>query len=120
LLTSSELTADPERSSESSRILAEDLRGHGIDDLAIVENTSVEVPGFGHLIAPVLAVRDNRPPIVVLLDHPFAPGTPLAEDWREAVDLAMSSPIIHVDELIVRRNLPYASRTVISGLGYET
>jgi ATP-dependent helicase YprA (DUF1998 family) len=118
LLTSEPLTVDPVRAARSIEVLSEDLMGLGLDDLEVSVGGAMEVPGFGRLTAPLVVSRAGGPPTVVLLDHPVAPGFPLNSEWVEPSDYAVSPAIVHVDELVVRRNLPFATLGVLSSLGY--
>ena len=118
LLTSSEPRITQERADASTSLLFDDLDGYGLDDLRLSRGAEIDVQGFGKMVAPILAERRARRPVVVLLHHPFAPNLPLAPEWAGPADYGIDPAVIQVDELVVRRNLPWASAMVLRQLGY--
>lgn len=119
LLTGERPDIAPERAVGSTNLLFQDLDGYGLQDLVLTANSPVDVPGFGRLVAPILAVRNGQQPVVVVLHHPFAPTVPLAAEWAEPADLVADLAVLQVDELAVRRNLPSVSGNILRRLGYE-
>lgn len=118
LLTAKLPVVDPARVEESTDLLFTDLKGHGLPDLQLSRDVPVDVVGFGSLPAPILATRANGVSLVVALRHPFAPSVALQAAWTQPSEFSVSPPVMTIDELAVRRNLPRASAEVIKRLGY--
>ena len=118
LLTSDLPVVAADRVEESTDLLFTDLQGHGLADLQLARDELVDVAGFGSLPAPILATRANGVSLVVALRHPFAPSVALQTSWTQPSEFSVSPPVLTVDELAVRRNLPRASSEVLRRLGY--
>jgi ATP-dependent helicase YprA (DUF1998 family) len=118
LLTSALPILDTDRVASSTRLLLDDLQGQGLSDLELRGNVTIAVPGFGDRVAPIWARRAEASPIVVVLHSPFAPEIPLQDGWAEPMEFGVEPAVIPIDELTVRRNLPWASRQVLGRLGY--
>jgi hypothetical protein len=116
LLDSSLPRIDQARADASVSLLYEDLAGLGISDITVSRDRKVEVPGMGPLTAPILIERDRRR-VVVALHHPCAPGLLLQPEWSEPAEVTIDPIVVAIDELIVRRNLPWASNLVLQALG---
>jgi hypothetical protein len=58
--------------------------------------------------------------VVIALHHPCAPNLLLDESWTEPAEFGIEPVVVKVDELAVRRNLPWASSQVLRDLGYTT
>ena len=117
LLEGSLVRLDDDRVAASADALAEDLRSHGVPGLSVSRDVQIAVPGFGDLAAPILATTGDHSTTAILLRHPFAPSQPLHRDWVEAAAAALDPRIELVDELAVRKNLPWASHKVLVSLG---
>jgi hypothetical protein len=119
LLTSAQPTLNPERATSSTAVLFEDLQRQGLDGVTIERDAQVDVPGFGPLMAPILARHRSGQTLVVVLHLPFAPSVPVAPEWAEPSEFSISPQVLQIDELAVRRNLPWVSAQVIRALGFE-
>jgi hypothetical protein len=120
LLTSAEPRVDRARAASSTDLLFGDLLGRELEDLRLSRRAPVSVPGFGMLEAPILAERPGRSAVVIALHHPCAPTLLLDESWTEPAEFGVEPVVVKVDELAVRRNLPWASSVVLRDLGYGT
>jgi hypothetical protein len=118
LLSSEQPQVDHDRASASTDLLFEDLSGLELEGVKLSRNAPVSVPGFGILVAPILAERQGQRGVVIALHHPCAPGLMLDPAWVDPVELALEPVVVKVDELAVRRNLPWASNNVLRDLGY--
>lgn len=100
----------------SSRLLHQDLERQ-TDGFAFAVDEDVNVPGVGPVTIPILATRAGGKRFAIALagaltgDHPADPAiADMREKWGEI-------PVIPVNELLVRGNLPAATRNVQSALG---
>jgi hypothetical protein len=119
LLTSEEPRLQPKRVEASTDLLFDDLQALRLDDLQLARNASVVVQGFGDMRAPILAQRNGRRPLVIALHHPAAPGLFLQPEWSGPAEFGLDPQVHAIDELAVRRNLPWASARVLESLGYQ-
>lgn len=117
VLTSETPSLAPERAEASTTALFNDLVAQGMPGLAVERGARVEVAGFGALQAPILATQGlSRTAIVLHL--PFAPSVAVHPDWTAPAEFGFSTKVLLVDELVVRRNLPWATATVLKQLGF--
>lgn len=100
----------------SSRLLHQDLERQ-TDGFAFAVDEDVNVPGVGSVTIPILATRADGKRFAIALagaltsDHPADPTVAdMREKWGEI-------PVIPVNELLVRGNLPAATKNVQSALG---
>lgn len=100
----------------SSRLLHQDLERQ-TDGFAFAVDEDVNVPGVGPVTIPILATRADGKRFAIALagaltgDHPADPAiADMREKWGEI-------PVIPVNELLVRGNIPAATRNVQSALG---
>jgi ATP-dependent helicase YprA (DUF1998 family) len=100
----------------SSRLLHQDLERQ-TDGFVFAVDEDVNVPGVGPVTIPILATRADGKRFAIALagaltgDHPADPAVAyMREKWGEI-------PVIPVNELLVRGNLPAATRNVQSALG---
>ncbi len=115
LLDSSTPTLDEARAKSTSELLASDLCGLALPATSIRLNERVEIPGFGGLTAPILVEQAGKR-YVPVLHHPCAPGLLLQPEWSDVSDFGIDPIVIPIDELVVRRNLPAATSTVLQVL----
>ena len=101
----------------SSRLLHQDLERQ-TDGVTFAANEEVIVPGLGPVTIPILATRADGKRFAIALagaltgDHPADPAiATMRERWGEV-------PVVPVNELLVRGNLPTATRNVQSALGH--
>lgn len=110
-------TLDPARLERSTDLLFQDLERHGVEDLRLERNKPLSIPGLGRVVAPILASRRTGEQFVIGLHGPLTPDEPSDEGLRELKEFSAAVPVILVDELVVRRNLPSATATLIERIG---
>jgi hypothetical protein len=71
------------------------------------------VPGLGDVVAPILAVNRSGARVVIGLHGPLTPDQPADDALQQIKEYSASLPVVLVDELVVRRNLPSATSTLI-------
>jgi hypothetical protein len=102
---------DAARIAKSTALLLRDLERQG-DGTTFSPDAGVSVPGVGQVIIPILATRPDGCRYAIALsgaltiDHP---ADPLIARMREEWD---GITVIPINELLVRGNLPAATRTV--------
>jgi len=93
--------------------LAEDLQRNGADRFTLERNASLEVPGLGQLEVPILLTSTTGTRQVLDLRHPLAPGVAIRTPVRDMAEVQTMIPVILVDELLIRRNLPRATANIL-------
>ncbi len=116
-LTGQTPTLDAGRLERSTDLLFLDLERHGVDGLSLERNVSVSVPGLSGVVAPILATNPRGAQFVIGLHGPLTPDDPSDEGLRDLKEFSAALPVILVDELVVRRNLPSATATLLGRLG---
>lgn len=101
---------DPRRILASTTLLLRDLNRQA-DGTMFEADKLVDVPGLGQVVIPILATRDGKSFAIALsgaltVDHPT---DPLIARMREVWN---GLKLITINELLVRGNLPHATRTV--------
>jgi len=103
-----------DRLDQSTDMFFEDLQRQGLDDLTIERNKSIVVPGVGNVVAPIsiMRKRDNLD-FVIFLHNPLTPGYAPTEELRDLCEFNTSVPVLPIDELVVRKNLPSVTSDLI-------
>jgi hypothetical protein len=117
LLHGGALKPDPERLERSVDLLFGDLERQGLEGLTVERNKSVSVPGLETVNAPILATNSAGARFVIGLHGPLTPDEPADAAIAELKEFAAALPVILVDELKVRRNLPRATADLLARLG---
>jgi hypothetical protein len=110
----------PDRLERSTNILFEDLKRHGIEGLTIGRGETIEVPGLGDVLVPISVTNSQGTQFVVGLHGPLTPDEPSSDSLREIKEFSAAVPVFLVDELVVRRNLPSATATLLERLGVSS
>lgn len=99
----------------STDLLFEDLERQGLDTVKFERNQVIEIPGFPRIIAPILATRTiDSAQFVVGLHCPITPDHAMDTGLRELKEYGTAVRVQLEDELVVRRNLPSATRHLLS------
>jgi hypothetical protein len=117
VLTNTPPSVDPSRISRSTDLLFQDLERHGIADLKLERNKAISAPGLGTVVAPIIAVNRTGTRFIIGLHGPLTPDEPADETLQQIKEYSASVPVILVDELVVRRNLPSATSSLIDQIG---
>lgn len=118
LLGGEDYTADPDRIDAATELLYQDLIRQGISDLRIDKNQLVTVPGIGDCVVPILVSRGTGQQFMIGLHDPLTPDVYPDSKLNELTEYSTSTPVLAVDELVVRRHLPWATSTVLQRLGH--
>ena len=108
---------DPVRLQRSTNLLFQDLERHGIDGLTLERDRVLSVTGLGEVAAPIYASQGPGRQFVIGLHGPLTPDEPCDEALRDLKEFSATVPVILVDDLVVRRNLPSATTMLLKQLG---
>jgi ATP-dependent helicase YprA (DUF1998 family) len=100
------------RLERSTNRLYEDLRLLGETDVEFERDVAIQLPGIGEVTAPILATKDGHR-IVIGVSGPLTPNLAPDPALQDAKDNQVGVPIRLVDDLVIGRNLPSASRSVL-------
>jgi uncharacterized protein (UPF0216 family) len=100
---------------ESTEILFQDLERNRIEGASLERNASMSVTGLGEIKVPILVQLQNGERRVIGIHGPLTPDLP-ADSMLHELQEYTSIPVILVDELDVRRNLPRVTSDLLSTL----
>jgi len=100
-----------ERLERSADKLYNDLVGRDIDGVTFGRDRSVQLPGIGTVTAPIHAQRDGRQWIFGV-HGPLTPDLAPTDGLRDAKEFGGAMPVRLIDDMVISRNLPYASKQV--------
>jgi ATP-dependent helicase YprA (DUF1998 family) len=101
------------RVNSSTNRLFEDLLRRGVEGATFERNRQVEVEGIGTIVAPIWVQPARGAGFAVALHNPLTPGFPSDDALREASEMTAEINIKAVDEILVHRHLPEASKQII-------
>jgi hypothetical protein len=110
-------TLSPDRVARSTNLLFEDLDRQGIEGLIIERDKKISVAGLGDVVAPILVTNASGAQFAIGLHGPLTPSEPTDADLKDIKEYATSLTVHLEDELVVRRNLPFATQKLIEKLG---
>ena len=116
LLTGVVPAPDTARLERSTQLLFEDLQRQGLSGQAVDRNASIAIAGLGNVVAPICVTNSNGSQIVIGLHGPLTPDHAPTDDLRDLKEFGLGTPVILIDELIVRRNLPSATSAILDQL----
>jgi len=107
----------PQRLRNSTSLLYNDLLRQGLDGITLALDANVSVAGQNPVEVPILATTSSGERFVIALSAPLTTDHPAAPSVREVLALDTDLRPIVVNELLVRGNLPAATREVRARLG---
>lgn len=116
-LTGAAPTVNEDRTERSTDLLFQDINRQGVDTLTLERNATLSVPGLESVSAPILAKTASGAQFVIGLHGPLTPDYAPNQGLRDLQEYSVSMPVILVDELVVRRNLPRATADLLNTLG---
>lgn len=108
---------DPGRLAASTDLLFEDLRRQGLEGVTLERNHVLKLPGFGSVTAPIYSKRADGAEFIIGLHGPLTPDDSPDDALKDLKENCPSIPVLLLDELVVRRNLPSATGDLISKIG---
>lgn len=115
-LTGTAPSVDATRLGQSLDLLATDLERQGVEGLMLTRDVVVPVPGFGDVSAPMLAKNKRGQQFVIALHGALTPDTAPTAALSDFKEHSTTIPLILVDELVVRKNLPRATQDLLERL----
>lgn len=112
LITDQMQPFSPSRVAASTRVLLLDLERRTDTGIVYEADAAVEVQGMGDVMVPILATLPDGRKYVIAITGPLTtdhPADPLIAELREKWD---GGEVIPINELLVRGNLPAATRKV--------
>ncbi len=116
LLDGTEPSLDKARLETSTDRLFADLERLGTDGIEFYRNAVADVPGIGGIEAPILA-RHSAGDLIVGVHPPLTPGVAAEDRLRDAAEFSTTIPVHLTNEILITRNLPRASQSVLAALG---
>ncbi len=112
LLYGLEPVLDKARVEQAADRLFAELSRLGVEGHDFSRKTSVAIPGIGMVEAPILASNSSRR-LIVGVHGPLTPDHANDPALRDAKEYGGAVPVLLVDEIVIARNLPHASRQVV-------
>jgi hypothetical protein len=110
-------TLSADRVARSTNLLFEDLDRQDIEGVTIERDKRISVAGLGDVVAPILVTNASGAQFAIGLHGPLTPNEPTDADLKDIKEYATSLTVHLEDELVVRRNLPFATQKLIEKLG---
>lgn len=110
-------TLSADRVARSTNLLFEDLDRQDIEGITIERDKRISVAGLGDVVAPILVTNASGAQFAIGLHGPLTPNEPTDADLKDIKEYATSLTVHLEDELVVRRNLPFATQKLIEKLG---
>lgn len=109
---------NPSRIERSTELLYNDLERQGASGVTFQRNVSITVPGVGAVKVPILATLNDGRELAIDVSNPLTPVQPSSEDLLKLVDESLT-PLESVDELQIRKNLPWTTNRLLNKLGLK-
>lgn len=103
---------NPKRMKGSIEILMQDLQRQSIGNVKLEANAPINT-GHGNTVAPILITTAKGKRVVVALSGPLSDGWPADPILASADQDGSELTVLVENELIVRRNLPFVTRSVL-------
>lgn len=117
LLTNHLPDFDAQRLKNSTTLLYNDLLRQGLHGITFEHDVKLTVAGVGNVTAPILAVRKSGERFIIALSGPLTNDHPAEHSLTKLREHTNEPELIVVNELLVRGNLPFASRDIRQRLG---
>jgi len=109
-------TLNPDRVARSTNLLFEDLDRQDIQGLTLERDKKILVPGLGEVVVPILVTKASGVQFAIGLHGPLTSSEPTDVNLKDIMEYATSLTVHLEDELVVRRNLPFATQKLIENL----
>jgi hypothetical protein len=117
LLTNNLPNFNAQRLKNSTALLYNDLLRQGFDGVTFEVDAKLLVPNVGQVEIPILAVTSGNGRFAIALSGPLTSDHPAEPSLAELSNHVDDLQLIVVNELLVRGNLPAATREVMQRLG---
>ena len=112
MIDGGEPVVNTERLSTVTSLLYNDLCIQNRSDLTISRDATLSVPEVGDINAPILIDRGSGAQLIVAVHSGLTPDYAPTPGLRELAEFSLT-PIHLVDETLVRRNLPTATKRIL-------
>jgi hypothetical protein len=102
----------------SRTVLFEDLTRQSVPGVTFQVDREIEIAGIGRIVAPILARNRRGESVIIDVTHPLMPSEPCRAELKDVAQLS-ATPVLLIEELVVEKNLPFASSSLIQRLGYQ-
>lgn len=109
-------TLDLKRVEQSTDLLFNDLERQGIEGLQLERSKVLNIRGIGEVVAPIWAMNRLGTQFIIALHGTLTPDEPCDVRLRDIKEYSVTFQVLLVDELVVRRNLPSATRSLIEAI----
>lgn len=115
-LSGAEPTVDSKRLERSTDLLFHDLERQGISGLTVRRNRRIVLEGFPPVTAPISVERQDGLKFLVALHGPLTPDLAPNAAIADLAEYSTALTVLLEDEIVVRRNLPAATRHLLERL----
>jgi ATP-dependent helicase YprA (DUF1998 family) len=115
LLTGAPAVLDQARTNKSTDLLFEDLERQQVNSITVDRNASLNVPGLGEIVVPILVRQASGGLRAIGIHGPLTPDVPVDGVLNDLKEYS-AIPVKLVDEIEVRRNLPRATSDLLREL----
>jgi hypothetical protein len=116
ILSGTAMLLPEDRVAQSLDKLFYDLVRSKDQDVSFQRSANCVIPGLDPVTAPILASSSTLGQFIIDLCRPLCGNVPTHPELVEVQEYS-SAPVVLIDELLVRRNLPRASETILKRLG---
>lgn len=117
LLTNELPSFDEHRLASSTKLLFSDLQRQGEAGVSYQAGALLNVPSLGDVEVPILATKKDGDRFAIVLSGPLTTDHPAAPKIRKLREITSEIRVIVINELLVRGNLPAATREVQVKMG---
>ena len=104
---------DQDRLDRSADKLFADLVSRDLEGIEISRGVALDIAGIGMVVAPILAIKGDQQ-LIIGIHGPLTLDVAPTRELHEAKEFGVAVKL--VDDIIISRNLPYASSQVIKWL----
>ncbi len=105
-----------ERIRQSTNLIFEDLRRLELE-IEVECDIEISMQGLPTTTAPILVSRPDGRRFIIGVNNSLTPGVFADESLWEWAELSTGFSFLTADDLTIRRNLPYATKDIISRMG---
>lgn len=102
----------PARVARSVQRLFEDLDRSGADDVQFERDAQIDIDGIGPVVVPILATKSSGERALIGVHGPLTPNVAPTPDLHRVAEETFER-VKFIDDLIIARSLPNASREVL-------
>ena len=110
---------DTSRADRSTDLLFNDLGRQAAADIRFERRAIVTVPGFDDVCAPILATKMDGAQTIIDVTCPITPTHSVDDALRELAECSGAVNVLLVDELQIRKSLPWTTNTLLEKLGVK-